>query len=684
VNRRSLALCAALPLLVPVVGTTSPATAAAAASALYTVVPLSFSTTVGPDDDQKCTVVGDLYLPKGKTTGAALLTTNGFGGSKNDGGTQGNASFAKQYASRGYVALSYSGLGFGGSGCLIELDDPAWDGKAGDQLAQFLGGRKGIATRTDTKAPYDLPAGLVRTQGDANRYDPVLGMIGGSYGGEIQFATAKYGRVDALVPQITWNDLSYSLAPNNTSQQRTATRPRSVTYATPGTEKVGWTTLFFAIGFGQPVLNQDLSTLIAQVAMMQSACPNFDMRACTAKADLDADGAPNADTLAFARHASVATYLDDIKAPVLLSQGQSDTLFNLQESIATYSALKARGVDVKMVWQKWGHSDSKPAPGELDAQRAPDASYLGKMYAQWFDHYLLGTAPAPALDIEYFRDYVPYKGATAADAAKAYAQSPGYPVAPTSRFYLSGTDALTADAGAVKDGQSSFASVVPAGAPSSYSEIPVLAQDKPVFDAPGTFAKFTTKPLSKSIDIVGVPAVTVKLSSATFAASSSFGAPGQLVLFVKLYDTAPNGTVVLQHRLVAPARIASFDKPVRIELPGVVQKVPAGHTLSLVLAASDSGHRGNTLAGDVTVQTTKAAPGVLELPILPAAPEGRAMPSASATTPSGTGRTNQDQAVRASRNLATTGLPPALPVVALVLVGGSVALVRRRSAASAP
>ena len=46
-------------------------------------------------------------------------------------------------------------------------------------------------------------------------------MVGGSYGGQIQFATAAYehehgtNRLDAIVPMITWNDLSYSLDPNN-------------------------------------------------------------------------------------------------------------------------------------------------------------------------------------------------------------------------------------------------------------------------------------------------------------------------------------------------------------------------------------------------------------------------------------------------------------------------------------
>ena len=66
-------------------------------------------------------------------------------------------------------------------------------------------------------------------------------MIGGSYGGQNQFAiAAQDDRIDAIIPMITWNDLSYSLAPNNTDQA-----PGTVTYNTPGVAKKEWVDLFF-------------------------------------------------------------------------------------------------------------------------------------------------------------------------------------------------------------------------------------------------------------------------------------------------------------------------------------------------------------------------------------------------------------------------------------------------------
>src|SRR5687767_10787806 len=113
-----------LPLLVLAVALPQTATAAEP----YTTKAVKVTASVGPAGDQKCVVDADLYTPTGVDAAhpaAAVLTTNGFGGNKG-----GQATLAKSYATRGYVVLSYSGLGFGNSGCKIQLDHPDWDGKA--------------------------------------------------------------------------------------------------------------------------------------------------------------------------------------------------------------------------------------------------------------------------------------------------------------------------------------------------------------------------------------------------------------------------------------------------------------------------------------------------------------------------------------------------------------------------
>src|SRR5205085_4199423 len=282
------------------------------------------------NDDQHCDVVGDLYKPDGASAAhpaPAILTTNGFGGSKDD-----QADMAKLAASRGYVVLSYSGLGFGGSGCKITLDDRDYDGKAGSTLVTFLGGGK--AAKDGTKVDY-VRHDAAGSDGKHHAFDPRVGMIGGSYGGQIQFAVAGVDpRVDTIIPIITWNDLTYSLAPNNTSFDH------GVTYQTPGIEKHEWTSLFFGLGIvdGIQGAGADPSRNVG--------CPNFDNRACGSKLQMDATGAPNDATLSFARHASVESFIHDIRVPTLLGQGEWDSLFNLQEVTATYNALRSQRVPV--------------------------------------------------------------------------------------------------------------------------------------------------------------------------------------------------------------------------------------------------------------------------------------------------------------------------------------------------
>ena len=115
--------------------------AAAALDAVDTYTGLTFTVPAGKDDlgqPQTCTIDADLYKPHSASRAAqvpAILTTNGFGGSKAD-----QAGLGRAFAQRGYTVLSYTGLGFPDSGCKISLDDPGVDGAAASSLVTFLGG----------------------------------------------------------------------------------------------------------------------------------------------------------------------------------------------------------------------------------------------------------------------------------------------------------------------------------------------------------------------------------------------------------------------------------------------------------------------------------------------------------------------------------------------------------------
>ena len=587
------ALAAAVPAAAASVpGAAAPVGAAAvAAQAAYTVQTLHFAVTVGPGGAEHCDIVGDLYTPAGASPShpvPAILTTNGFGGSKND-----QAGLGKYFSSHGYAVLSYSGLGFGGSGCKITLDDPDWDGVAASQLVSFLGGENGIAyTDAAHTQPVAGPDYVVHDAtdhaGNHDTYDPRVGMIGGSYGGEVQFAAASADpRIDALVPFITWNDLSYSLTPNNTGLSS------GVTSATPGVAKLTWPLLFFTEG-----------ALLDSVTGFQNdpsrviGCPNFTDQICTALAEAGTLGYPTPDTLALLRHASVSDYMSRVRIPVLLAQGENDTLFNLNEAVATYQALQAQGTPVKMIWQSWGHSGATPTPGELDLTNPdPATQYEAARAASWFGQYLAGGPADSYPAFTYFRDWVPYSGI----ATPAYGTAPGYPVGTARSFYLSGAGQLVTSRGQIQAGSQSFVTP-PAGFPTSSSGIDAFSPNMPPDEnLPGTYASWTSGPLRSPMDVVGEPALNVRVQAPTAAAAGQAGPAGELVLFAKVYDVAPDGTASLVHNLIAPVRIADPASPVHITLPAIVHQFAPGHAVRVVLASGDLNYRGGLASAPVSV-----------------------------------------------------------------------------------
>jgi putative CocE/NonD family hydrolase len=582
------------PLLAGAPATVEAATIAARALTITT------QTASGP-----CDVEADLYLPA-RTPAPAILTTHGFGGAKAD-----QAAIAGTLAERGYVVLAYSGLGFGGSDCKISLDDRAHDGRAASDLIRFLGGDPAVpAVGADGRrvtvtqvARDDARSGL--------RYDPRVGMIGGSYGGQVQFAAAAVERrLDTIVPLITWNDLSYSLAPDNGPSG-------------PGVLKQEWVDIFFAAGAARG--GEHAVTDPARVV----GCPNFVTAACLAKAQMDVAGYPDASTTAFARNASVASYVSRVRIPTFLGQGQADTLFNLQESVATYRALRRQGTPVKLMWQSWGHSHAAPAPGEL-SWTAPETTVQGRAILAWFDHHLRGRGPAPALDFSYHRPWAP----------GAYASAPSYPVGRTASLYLSGTSSLVASTRAVESGSASWVGI-PGPAAASYTETSGTAPTGPPTDAPGTHLRYSTAPLTADVDVVGVPTLDIRLSSDQVRITQAAGPAGRLVFHAKLFDVAPDGSVTLVHRLISPVRVPDIRKPVRVELPGIVHRFPRGHRLAVVLAATDLAYANRAAVPQrVSVVTTPRAPGVLSLPVVGGA---RGLPAAAG-----------------AREATATALPPAV------------------------
>ncbi|ARF76352.1 peptidase S15 [Kitasatospora albolonga] len=555
----------------------------------YTVTPLKFTVQAG---GRSCVVDADLYRPAGVDAdrpAPAVLATNGFGGSKSDGSTD---AIGRAVASRGYVGLVYSGLGFGKSGCLITLNDPAIDGKAASGLLDFLGGTR--AADDGTRADYVVQDG---------EGDPRVGMIGGSYGGAVQLATASTDpRLDALVPLITWNDLAYALAPNNTGART------GVSSDTPGVFKWQWTNGFYLIGEGQPLLNPSLDPS----RFNRLDCLHFASRACETIRLLNSGRYP-ADRaqgmLDYARSVSPVSYLDRVQAPTLVIQGQADSLFNLNEATATYRTLKAQGTPAKMIWQSWGHSGGL-FPGELDLGEGNlETSYVGRRVLAWFDRYLqkkTDTDTGP--EFAYYRSWQDGYG-TAAELP-----------ALSQQMYLSGDGKLVDNRSKVVRGSRHYTNWP---VPTSHSEssiAPLIGLPDPEpYDTKGTYLGWRSAPLTAPVDVVGAPRATLKVRSPKAERVQNSGdASDKLVLFAKVYDVAPDGTRTLVNRLVSPVRVPDVTRPFTVELPGIVHRYEKGHRLEFVIAASDTAYFGNRGIKPVTVTHAPEDTGVLELPVVPA------------------------------------------------------------------
>lgn len=601
--RRSAALALTTVVAVTAGLAATPGGAAAGADAAYTVSTLHFEVEVGPADDrQTCDVVGDLYVPataSAQDRVPAVLTTNGFGGSKDD-----QAGLARLFASEGYVVLSYSGLGFGGSGCEITLDDPAYDGQAAARLIDFLGGESGLAFEDadHTRAVPALDTVLLDGPGD-----PRVGMVGGSYGGQVQYAAASVtAKLDTIVPLITWNDLSYSLAPNNTDQVALAGQEETgVSTRTSGSVKTNWALGFSALGLTGDVTNQRPDPI-------SSACPNFAAFVCPALVLGATTGTLDPASVDRLRRASVASYQDRVRVPTLILQGQADTLFNLNEAVATYRALKAQGTPVKMSWTEYGHSGA-PAEGEIDFD-APDPAtqHVTKRIHDWFEHHLKGrTEVSTGPEFSYFRDWVDYAG----NAAPAYQGASSYPVGTTSTYHLSSSPraslaggTLVTDRDDVTAGSERF--TVPPGPVSNGEDLDVIGSAfeqpeavEPVREAPGTSARYDTDPLTAPVDVVGSPQVRLQVQAPTVQATQGQDA-GRLVLYLKVVDVAPDGTGTVVRNLAAPVRPPDVARPATVTMPAFVHRFEEGHRVRLLVAGASPNYRGNNAPAGVRIDTT--------------------------------------------------------------------------------
>ncbi len=629
----------------------------------WTVEAVTFDVMTGPDEDIPVTIDADLWKPEGASAAdpvPAIVHQHGYGGDKANEEQRTNAAY---FASHGYAVVTVSTQGFGGSTGCIALDTIQYDGTNTIAIIDWLAEQDFVAKEADG--------------------DPRVGLMGGSYGGGHQGLVAiQDDRVDAIAPGRTWSTLQYSLVPNNAFDPAD---PWDLDGYEQGVFKQQWTSLFFALGQSQPAQGNGGCSEPERQQVYPGAlpCAGYIPGVCEIYNGLTATGTADEAGRALVATSARAARLDELSTPTIIAQGLPDTLFTPNETIADLLSLQDRDVPVAVFWHSAGHGGYVPAPGDGEpyggtfddtAERQAEFAdtYWARRHLAWFDRHVRGdetvdTGPTFA----WFRPWVDYDvEETGGTAAPAYGTATAYPPPQAQDLVLTldPADASLVDDDTIEGGTSQFLNPQ-GGLPAAYSETanfssPGQPGDLPATEQPGQFAAFTTAPFDEPVEVVGVPDLRVHLSHDNPAQDA--------VVFVKLYDVAPDGTASLIRRQVAPARLTDDQLaagPVDIHLVGTSWRFEAGHAARLVVAATDQAYYNNKLVDQLTISSTPDAPSTLTLPTVPAA--------AAAPTGGDSGGTAADgEALDGA--LADTGGGGA--VLALLLLGGAALLVGRRRA----
>ncbi len=460
----------------------------------------------------------DVYIPEA-TPAPAVLLAHGFAGSK-----QSVAEEAQMLADAGFVVLAYSARGFGRSTGLISVNAPEFE----------------VA---DASALIDHLAGLGTVEKESSG-DPVVGVAGGSYGGALALLLAGYDRrVDAVVADITWNDLESSLFGQGMRNT-----------GAPGAYKNLWSSFFFSAGLGSPPGRADI-------------CGRFTPEWCAAYNGIATGRPVSADVRTLMRRSSPASVTRRITVPTLLGGGQADSLFLLQQVNANAQQIRAAnpGTPVKVVWHGQGHDGG-----------ADEAERLRALSRSWFEAYLAGGPPVP-LDFE--ASLVASSALDQDNTEVEILTSPRYPgLGGDSRrdIRLAGTpQQILAPAGGVPAALSSLPRIGSAGGGLALLDSRV---------APNQSAQFASEPLSERTRVVGASRISLDVAS---------NVARQSTLFVGLRIQTAAGALVLPNGLVAPVSVALGPTPRRIdvELPAIVADIAAGDRLVVTVNTTDQAFR---------------------------------------------------------------------------------------------
>ena len=342
------AVAAAGLTALPLAGGSLPAASAAGTQ----VTDGCISSVPDPGTTERVDICYTLFQPAVATADRRvplIMHSHGWGGSRN----QDPADF-QRFLDAGYGVLSYDQRGFGESGGQAYVENPRVEGHDVRGLIRLVAQQRWVRK--------DAPG------------DPRLGAIGGSYGGGYQFLGAFESLrtrgtpvFDALAPEITWNDLNRSLAPE-------------------GVVRSEWA---LALS-GAAVPSDSLPPQIYKALVEGAATGEWP----------DGSVPGGEDLVEFFKRNGPKWHVDHgrrLDIPVLMGQGATDSLFNLQEGLTNWrTALtdRARRNSI-FVGYNGGHVLPSAFPSGVEVSGDPCSAELAggsfeQLSLRFFDEKLRG------------------------------------------------------------------------------------------------------------------------------------------------------------------------------------------------------------------------------------------------------------------------------------------------------
>jgi ABC-2 type transport system ATP-binding protein len=389
-------------------------------------------------------IVYSLFAPDSASASnpvPAVMRTHGWGGSREKTPT----GFVQQLLDNGYAVLTWDSRGFGESGGTVEIDSPDYEARDASALIDVLAADPRIAKR---------------------RGDPLIGMSGGSYAGGIQWVTdAIDHRVDAIAPEISWNNLLESLYPETVV-------------------KTGWGALLYAAG-------QTAVTAGVTADPTDPQTGSYDPAIHQAFVEGTSTGQFSQQTQDFFAYRGPDYLLGKVTAPAFIIQGTIDTLFPPSQGADNYATMKALHPRqaLKMAWYCSGHGTCSPF-------NSGPAGYIQGQIVKWFDRWVKGQKTvATGPKFEYVTDDGVWHG------------SGGYPVAGTTTRSASGSGIV-----AINGGPTATGLLPGTDAPASL-EIPLPSQPGTLIGAPTV--TLTENGLGTSTDMPNKAAVFFQIVNKT-------------------------------------------------------------------------------------------------------------------------------------------------------------------------